>query len=126
MAEEDQEMKMRDEEDVNEDDDDSSDSDGDSEEDSSDDTDEEEAAKSSLPLTIPALEARIKETEGRDYEAHAMLVKALRQKSAMSKLENARKAFSKAFPLPEGIGWHTFHVMHATFEVDALKTSTCA
>ncbi len=106
MAEEDdQEMKMRDVGEEEEDDhDDTSDSEDDSDEDSSDETDEEEAAKSSLPMSIPGLEARVKDTGGRDYDAHAMLVKELRQKSAMSKLENARKAFSKAFPLPEGTG----------------------
>jgi hypothetical protein len=102
MADEEDE-RMQDVEKDEDDHEDSSDSEDDSDDDdSSDDSDEEEAAKSSLPLSIPAMEARVKETEGRDYDAHAMLVKALREKSAMSKLENARKAFSKAFPLPEG------------------------
>jgi hypothetical protein len=117
----DQEMKMRDDED---DHDDMSDSEDDSDEDSSDESDdEEEAAKSSLPMSIPALEARVKDTGGRDYDAHAMLVMALREKSAMNKLENARKAFSKAFPLPEGthrISLLPFHTSPCRAELNSI------
>ena len=88
MPKEDQDLM---EEDVEDDsDDDSSDSD------SEDDID-------ASTLGIPGLEQRVRDTHGRNYDAHAMLVRVLRDKSAMAKLEKARKAFSKNFPLPEGL-----------------------
>lgn len=63
----------------------------------SDDDDEEE-----IDETIAILELRLKTCGGRDYEAHAELMRILREKNMMKKLEKAREAFSREFPLTDG------------------------
>ena len=45
------------------------------------------------------LEARLQTCGGRDYDAHAQLVRCLRDRGEMRKLEKARQAFSAVFPL---------------------------
>jgi hypothetical protein len=79
-----------------------------SDDDSDSDSDSEDEELDALKLGITGLEQRVRDTHGRDYDAHALLVKVLREKNQMSKLEKARKAFSKNFPLPEGelLSWH--------------------
>lgn len=73
-----------------------------SDSDSDSDSDSEDEELDALKLGITGLEQRVRDTHGRDYDAHALLVRVLREKSQMGKLEKARKAFSKNFPLPEG------------------------
>eukprot|EP00961_Rhodomonas_salina_P299256 3938777-Rhodomonas_salina.2 len=64
----------------------------------SDDDDEEE-----IDETIAILELRLKTCGGRDYEAHAELMRILREKNMMKKLEKAREAFSREFPLTDDV-----------------------
>ncbi len=80
--------KMEEEEsDSESNDDDDSESDADAEEDQED---------------IALLEARIKTTDGRDYDAFVHLLRIFRDRSHMPKLEKLREKFSASFPLAEG------------------------
>jgi hypothetical protein len=72
---------------------DSSDSDEDSG--SEKDADEEQE-------DVSLLEARIKSTGGRDYDAFVQLLRIFRDKSQMMELEKIREEFSAAYPLAEG------------------------
>ena len=90
---EDEEMKEAnisdgDESDSGSSDDDDSGSEHDAEEDSED---------------VSLLEARIKATGGRDYDAFVQLLRIFRDRSQMLELEKLREQFSSSFPLAEGI-----------------------
>lgn len=50
---------------------------------------------------ILLLQARLETCGGRDYDAHAQLVKCLKDRGELKKLEKARQAFSRQFPLTE-------------------------
>jgi hypothetical protein len=72
---------------------DSSDSDEDSG--SEKDADEEQE-------DVSLLEARIKTTGGRDYDAFVQLLRIFRDNSQMMELEKIREEFSASYPLAEG------------------------
>jgi squamous cell carcinoma antigen recognized by T-cells 3 len=58
------------------------------------DSDEEEEL-------ILLLQARLQTCGGRDYDAHVQLIKCLRDRGEIRKLEKARQAFASMFPLTE-------------------------
>jgi hypothetical protein len=52
---------------------------------------------------VSLLEARIKATGGRDYDAFVQLLRIFRDRSQMLELEKLRDQFSSSFPLAEGL-----------------------
>jgi hypothetical protein len=51
---------------------------------------------------VSLLEARIKTTGGRDYDAFVHLLRIFRDNSQMMELEKIREEFSASYPLAEG------------------------
>ena len=75
------------------------------EEDSDSDSDDDSASDSDVEMQeedIALLEARLKSSDGRDYDAFVQLLRMFRRKSQLSKLEKIREEFSAAYPLGEG------------------------
>ena len=59
---------------------------------------EDEAEEDDEELIL-LLQARLQTCNGRDYKAHAQLVKCLKEQGELKKLEKAREHFSEMFPL---------------------------
>ena len=70
---------------------------GTSDDDSESDRDTQEDSED-----VSLLEARIKSTGGRDYDAFLQLLRIFRDRSQMLELEKLREDFSSSYPLAEG------------------------
>ena len=75
---------------------------------------------------ILLLEARLQTCGGRDYDAHAQLVRCLKDRGELKKLDKARLAFSEMFPLTEDmwLEWISDEGRLAVSDTEQAKVTT--